>query len=234
MQVKDVIVPPMIMVSIDKPTGITSQAVVGRVRQITGVKKVGHAGTLDPLATGVLVVAIGREATKRINIEVQKDKTYWAEICLNGTSDTDDIEGKITPVVVGKIPSREEITSALNHFLGEIKQRPPNYSSIKIRGMRAYRRARAGEKFDLGVRNVRIDKIKFGKYVWPKLTLKINCGPGVYIRALARDIGMELGVGGYIVNLRRMQVGEWTLDRSIPLLDFPAWWSKQLGVEKTG
>lgn len=200
-----------------KPKGPTSHDVINRLRRETGVKKIGHAGTLDPLASGVLVVGVGREATKRLGTIVKKEKEYLAKIRLGMTSTTDDEEGekKESAVVAGLTNAKrllKEVEEAVAKFQGEILQTPPIYSAIKIKGQPAYKMARKGQTPKLKTRKVLIKEIEILKYKWPYLKLRVVTGPGVYIRALARDIGKELKVGGYLVELERIRVGNFTLD----------------------
>ena len=203
---------------------MTSHDVVDQLRKIFGVKKIGHAGTLDPLATGVLVIGVGREATKKLAIEVQKEKEYLAEITLGVTSTTDDEEGiktKSTSLKNGdkKPPTLTEVKAVTSKFIGQIKQTPPVYSAVKIKGQEAYKRVRKGEKVELNPREVKIKAIEILNYQWPKLELKIITGPGVYIRAIARDVGEALNVGGYLSGLTRTRVGEFTLADAYQLSD---------------
>ncbi len=190
-----------------KPKGPTSHDIINEIRKITGVKKVGHAGTLDPLAKGVLVVAVGREATKNLHEIVSAEKEYIALIRLGVNSSTDDEEGVKEKITVFKKPLRKEIQAAIKKFIGKTKQTPPIYSALKIRGQAAYKYARAGKEIILKPRPVEIKDIKILKYKWPYLKIKVITGPGVYIRALARDIGCELKTGGYLAGLERTRVG---------------------------
>jgi len=208
------------IVGIYKPLGITSHDVIDRVRSVTGEKKVGHAGTLDPLATGVLVVGIGREATKKLGQVVKKEKEYLALVRLGMTSSTDDEEGEKKEAFKIQIPNHKQIEEILKIFVGEIEQTPPLYSAVKVNGKAAYKRARKGEKFSLKMRKVEIKEIKVIDYKWPELKLCVVTGPGVYIRSLARDIGEKLGVGGYLKNLERVRVGEFRKDNAIQMEDF--------------
>lgn len=190
-----------------KPKGISSFAMVSRVRRFLGIKKVGHAGTLDPLARGVLVIGAGREGTKQLATHVAKEKEYVAEIKLGETSTTDDEEGEKT-VVSTTIPELGEIEMIIKKFVGEIMQVPPIFSAIKVAGKRAYKSARAGEKIEMKARLALIKEIEMLDYNYPVLKIRVVTGPGVYIRSLARDIGAELGVGGYLTDLERTRVGD--------------------------
>lgn len=194
-----------------KPKGISSFKVIAILRRLTGIKKIGHAGTLDPLASGVLVVAVGRQATKQLDQIVAKEKEYRAVIRLGMTSTTDDEEGEKTIIAVDKEPALEMVKDAVATFVGHIEQVPSTFSAIKVAGRRAYDLARKGEIVELKSRPAHIKEIEILDYNWPILTLCVVTGPGVYIRALARDLGAKLGVGGYIAELERTRVGEYTL-----------------------
>jgi len=202
------------IIAINKPRGPTSFAIVAQVRRRTGVKKVGHAGTLDPLASGVLVVAIGREATKKISEVVAKEKEYVADIKLGLTSSTDDEEGT-KDIINDRQPDQEEILKAIKEFIGEIQQVPPQFSAIKIAGRPAYKTARRGEKLELPARPVLIKDIELLEYKYPDLKIKVVTGPGVYIRSLARDLGRALGCGAYMSGLVRTRVGEFRIEDAI-------------------
>lgn len=197
-----------------KPEGVTSFSVVAKVRKISGIKRVGHAGTLDPLACGVLVVAVGRDATKGIDKFVKKEKEYVAEIMLGFESTTDDREGekieyKKSFKFLKKSPELGDVKKVLKKFVGKIEQVPPVYSALKINGKPAYKYARGGEVLDMEKkkREVEIFDIEVLEYKWPILKIKVNTGSGVYIRSLARDVGRQMGVGGYLRFLERTRVG---------------------------
>lgn len=224
------------LVGVNKPKGITSFAVVAFWRKVTGVRKIGHAGTLDPMARGVLVLGIGRTATRQLQLIVKKEKEYRAEICLGATSSTDDAEGEIKLGQKIDEPSLEKIAQTLLKFKGKIKQLPPNYSAIKVAGRPAYRYAREGKGCRLTARQVRVDKIELIAYRWPKVRIRVVTGPGVYIRAIARDLGDKLGTGGYLTDLVRTAVGQFKIDKAVNLADAKIWWqkkSKEFGVEKS-
>ena len=207
--------------NIYKPVGVTSHDVVDRIRRLTGEQRVGHAGTLDPLADGVLVVAVGREFTKMLDTELGKEKEYRADITLGQISTTDDEEGEKQGVVFEIIPTTSEIQKLLPQFIGQIEQTPPRYSAVHVNGMRAYKAARAGKALDLKPRSVFIKNIHIVSYGWPHVVLDVICGSGVYIRSLARDIGAALGCGGYIHKLRRTRVGEHVIESAkCPYHDF--------------
>ncbi|MCS6852928.1 MAG: tRNA pseudouridine(55) synthase TruB [Gemmataceae bacterium] len=202
---------------VDKPAGLTSREAVDRAqRWFPRRTRVGHAGTLDPLATGVLVLAVGR-ATRLIEYVQRMSKTYRAEIGLGARSDTDDVDGTITPVPVGQVPSRAVVEAALARFVGDIEQVPPRFSATRIAGRRAYDLARHGADVDLVPRRVRIEAIRILDYAYPRLEVEVQCGKGTYIRSLARDLGEALGCGGLIRQLRRTQVGPFTVTDALSL-----------------
>jgi tRNA pseudouridine55 synthase len=200
---------------VDKPLRMSSAQAVARVRHRTGGAKVGHAGTLDPLATGVLVLCLGR-ATKQIEALMATEKEYLAEIDLSVLSPSDDLETEPLAVEVARPPSMDEVRSACDGFLGEIEQRPPTYSAVHIDGQRAYDLVRAGKLEERpAAKRVRIDSIRIVNYEWPMLTLDIQSGKGVYIRSLARDLGHALGVGGMLRSLRRTRVGKYRVEDAL-------------------
>jgi len=201
----------------DKPLSFTSNQLLTLIKKETGIKKVGHAGTLDPLATGVLVVAIGKKYTKQLSQFVAKEKKYEARFCLGEESETDDAEGPLIKREIESIPTIEQVKLALDEFVGNIKQLPPIYSAVKIRGQEAYKRTRRGEKIELKPRDVFVKSIKIVKYSWPFLDLIVETGPGVYIRSIARDLGDKLGVGGYVCKLIRTKVGEFEIESAISI-----------------
>ncbi len=207
---------------IDKPIGMSSMQVCavirGRLRAGGAPKrvKVGHGGTLDPLATGVLVVLVGR-ATKRCEQVMAGAKRYETTIDLSCVSSTDDLEGEKTAAQPAEIPTREAIERACAKWTGGMMQRPPIYSAIKVDGRRAYAMARRGEAVELTPRPVRIDAIEIIEYAWPMLRLDITCGKGTYIRSLGRDIGAEVGAGGMLTALRRTRVGAFTIEEALAL-----------------
>lgn len=203
---------------IDKPKGITSHDVIDHLRKITGERRIGHAGTLDPNATGLLIVGVRRESTKLLG-SITKDttKTYIADIMLGATSDTEDSEGIITNSNSDLMPEKSDVEKLLKTFLGEQDQTPPIYSAIKIQGKKAYEVARKGQTIELSPRKIVIHSIKLIDYEYP--SLKINCevSAGTYIRSLARDIGEKLGTGGYLKELRRTKIGEYNIETAVEL-----------------
>lgn len=214
------------IIAVWKPRGPTSHDVIDEIRRLTGEKTVGHAGTLDPLAAGVLVVGIGRKATKKLGETVKKEKEYVATIRLGAESTTDDEEGEKTVTSYQLPVTSEQINDSIRKFIGRIKQTPPRYSAIKIRGQEAYKRIRRGETVELKPRIAEIKSIEILKYKWPYLKLQVVTGPGVYIRSLARDIGNDLKVGGYLSDLERTRVGKYTKEKAASLEDFNLLYSK--------
>ncbi|MFH2136834.1 MAG: tRNA pseudouridine(55) synthase TruB [Patescibacteria group bacterium] len=205
------------IVAIYKPKGPTSFDIIYKLRQITGIKKIGHAGTLDPLASGVLVIGIGREATRKLNEAVESEKEYLATVRFGAESTTDDMAGEKNIKKVSGKPTRKEVKKALEKFCGKIMQLPPNFSAIKIGGVRAYRMARRGEIPKLKKRPVEVREIKIIKYKWPDLKIKIVSGKGFYVRSLARDLGKKLKVGGYLAALERTRVGRFKKSDAIKI-----------------
>lgn len=199
---------------INKPRGRSSFSIVAQVRRLSGIKKVGHAGTLDPEAEGLLVVLLGKEYTKQAEKYSKLDKTYEFEIKLGEVSTTDDEEGDKTEVS-GVKPTKTEIIKALSNYEGEIEQTPPVYSAIKIDGQRAYKRARNGEVVDMPTRKVNIKSIELLGYKYPFASIKADVSSGTYIRSLARSIGEDLKTGAYCTKIVRTRVGEFSLDDAL-------------------
>lgn len=202
-------------VNFDKPLGMTSTQAVGKVRWIFGAQKAGHAGTLDPLATGILPIALG-DATKTMPYLVEAKKTYEVEIKWGERTDTLDAEGDIVAVSDVR-PSKQEITDILPEFIGEISQIPPAYSAIKIDGKRAYDLARAGDAPKMKPRPVQIDGLEILEVHENSAVLRVDCGKGTYIRSLARDMAFALGTEGSVKTLRRTRVGAFREDASFSL-----------------
>lgn len=204
---------------LDKPQGITSRDAVDRAaRWFPRKTKLGHAGTLDPLATGVLVLAVGY-ATRLIEYVQDMPKTYRTRIILGATSDTDDADG-VVRLTADALPADDAtVREALVRFVGDIDQIPPAYSAAHVSGQRAYDLARRGEEVVLSPRRVRIDRIDVVAYSWPQLELNVHCGKGTYIRSIARDLGAALGVGGYVATLRRTRIGPFAVEESMSLDD---------------
>lgn len=202
---------------IDKPKNLTSFDVVARVRKITGVRRVGHAGTLDPLATGLLIVGVG-EATKLLEYLVGLDKEYVTIIQLGGISDTYDAMGDIEYVECPCEPSKALVNNILQkEFIGEMEQVPPMYSAIKVKGKKAYELARKGIREELKPRLITIYNIRTIRYEWPELEILVHCSSGTYIRSLAFDVGQKLGCGGFVQELRRIKVGDFDVKNAATL-----------------
>ena len=203
---------------VDKPAGWTSFDVVNYVRKIVaqaeGKKpkqvKVGHAGTLDPFATGLLILLIGKEYTKRAAEFSKLDKTYEVTMELGKTSTTGDPEGEITHVS-DKKPTMEELEVAASKFIGTIHQIPPAFSAIKLNGRRAYKLARAGKEVKLEPRKVKINRLEVTRYKYPHSTLLADVSSGTYIRSLVEEVGKHMGAGAYCLNLERVKIGNFLL-----------------------
>ena len=214
---------------VDKPQGPTSHRIVGMARKSLGLKKVGHAGTLDPMATGLLVLGVG-QGTKLLTYLVGLDKTYRATIRLGQATDTDDAEGQpvgpVAPEAALDDLGPEVIAAALNEFVGPINQVPSSVSAIKVDGQRAYDRVRAGETVELASRPVTIHSIRVHdttrEDVFWDVDCTIECSSGTYIRAIARDLGQRLGVGGHLTALRRTAVGPFEVDAAVSPEDLSA------------
>ena len=208
---------------IDKPADMTSFGVVARVRRVlseqAGKKvKIGHTGTLDPFATGLLILCVGKE-TKNAMSYTKLDKVYEATIHLGQTSTTGDPEGEVS-AVNDRQPSREEVEKVLQQFTGEITQRPPIYSAIKIDGRRAYDLARQGKDVEIPERKVTIHSLELVDYTYPELKVRTHVSSGTYIRTLAEDIGKTLGTGAYCTQLRRTKVADWQVNDAQTLEEF--------------
>jgi tRNA pseudouridine55 synthase len=207
---------------IDKPAGMTSRDAVNRVQRWFPRKtKIGHTGTLDPLATGVLVVCVGA-ATRLADYVQMMGKSYTSRFRLGATSTTDDADGDVPEMPNAVPPTREQVDSALASFIGTIEQAPPVFSALKLDGRRAHDLARKGKDVPLAARPVRIDAIRVTGYDWPFLDVEIDCGKGTYIRSIARDLGARLGCGGLVQTLRRTRVGPFTAGQGVLLNADPA------------
>jgi tRNA pseudouridine55 synthase len=205
---------------IDKPAGMTSFGVVARVRRVlsqqAGKKvKVGHTGTLDPFATGLMILVVGKE-TKNAMTLTKLDKVYEATIVLGKTSSTGDTEGELTDIS-DKNPSVDEVNTALKEFIGEITQIPPMFSAIKVNGQRAYKLAHKGEVVEIPSRQVMIYSLEIEHYAYPELKIRTHVSSGTYIRTLAEDIGKTLGTGAYCSQLRRIKIADHTIDDAVSL-----------------
>ncbi|MGA7731361.1 MAG: tRNA pseudouridine(55) synthase TruB [Chloroflexia bacterium] len=201
---------------LDKSPGMTSHDVVARVRRIIGQKRVGHAGTLDPMATGVLPVVVGK-ATRLVEYLAEADKAYRATLVLGASSDTYDREGNVVPKAGAVMPGREDVERALEGFRGEIEQVPPMHSALKVGGKRLYELARQGIEVERAARPVTISRLEIEAYKPPVLQLFVECSKGTYIRSLAHDLGEALGTGAYLDALVRTRVGAYALEEAVTL-----------------
>jgi tRNA pseudouridine55 synthase len=204
------------LVVVDKPGGLTSHDVVSRVRRLSGVRKVGHAGTLDPMATGVLVLALGR-ATRLLGHLTLEDKRYDATIRLGATTSTDDAEGEVLEAGSTADLTEDAVREALRRFVGPLDQVPSSVSAVKVGGKRAYARVRDGETVDLPARRIVIHSLDITDLDLPDVRVSVHCSSGTYVRAIARDLGVALGVGGHLTSLRRTAVGPFTLEHAATL-----------------
>lgn len=206
------------LLNIHKPTGMTSRRVVDLVARRAGTKRVGHAGTLDPLASGVLIVCV-EWATRLVTFIQDRPKLYAATFLLGRTSNTDDTTGNVVEVAGAPRPTRADVESALSTFVGEILQVPPQFSAVHVAGKRAHDLARRGMAFDLAPRPVEVYRIDTVRYEFPELDLKIECGSGTYIRSIARDLGSALGCGAVMSALVRERIGDFSLDTAVTVND---------------
>jgi tRNA pseudouridine55 synthase len=211
------------LIIVDKPAGMTSHDVVSQVRRIAGTRRVGHAGTLDPMATGVLVLGVER-STRLLNHLVLTDKTYAATIRLGAATSTDDAEGELLGQADASGIGRAQIEAAAAALTGDIMQRPSSVSAIKVAGERAYARVRAGQSVQLDARPVTVERLTLlseprtaGSFC--DVDVLLDCSSGTYVRALARDLGEALGVGGHLTALRRRRVGPFSLDQALSLTE---------------
>ncbi|MEZ6047515.1 MAG: tRNA pseudouridine(55) synthase TruB [Planctomycetaceae bacterium] len=217
------------VLNVHKPAGVSSRQVVTDVewnlRRLAreagqklrrGTVKVGHAGTLDPLATGVLVICIGK-ATQLVPYLQDRPKTYLAEFTLGVRSETDDTEGELIPVPDAIPPASNHIEEALSNYQGEIDQVPPSFSAVHVDGVRAYALARRGKEVSIDARPVEVHEIKLLDYQWPEISLEIQCGSGTYIRSIARDLGNDLGCGAVMHGLTRSVIGQFTHEKAITI-----------------
>lgn len=205
---------------IDKPRDWTSFDVVAKIRSMTRIKKIGHAGTLDPLATGLMIVCIGRKATKEIEVFQAEKKKYEAIIRLGATTKTFDAEMVEENQKDTSTISLDAINEVLTKFKGEIEQIPPIFSAKKIDGVAAYKSARKNKPVEMKPSKITIYNIEILEFTNPLLSILVNCSKGTYIRSLANDIGHDLAVGGYLDNLKRTGIGNYELEKAISLLEF--------------
>ena len=206
------------LVVVDKSPGMTSHDVVARVRRLAGTRKVGHAGTLDPMATGVLVLGVDR-ATRLLGHLMLTEKAYDATIRLGQSTTTDDAEGEVVETHAVDGVREDDVRAVLARFVGDVEQVPTAVSAIKVDGQRAYARVRAGEQVELKARPVTIHELTVHEVALPDVRITVRCSSGTYIRAIARDLGAALGIGGHLTALRRTAVGSFDLSRSHTLDD---------------
>jgi tRNA pseudouridine55 synthase len=205
---------PFGLLNVNKPAGLTSRDAVNRVERLVRPAKAGHAGTLDPLATGVLVICVG-QATRLIRFVQRMRKQYRATFLLGRRSETDDLEGEVIETPNAIVPSRAELDQVLTQFVGNIEQRPPAHSAIKIAGRRAYKLARRGKAVELAARTVTIHRLVVRRYEYPELELDIECGSGTYIRALGRDIAASLVTVAVMSALERTAIGPFCVEKAL-------------------
>ncbi|NIP87373.1 MAG: tRNA pseudouridine(55) synthase TruB [Planctomycetales bacterium] len=206
------------LLNINKPTGMTSRDVVDRVQEAAGPVKAGHAGTLDPLASGVLIVCVGK-ATRLVDYVQRMRKCYRATFLLGRSSPSDDTETEVTPLEGPPQPTAAQVTAALAPLTGTIQQRPCAYSAVKVAGRRAYRLARQGKDVPLAAREVTIFQLQLVQYDYPQLVLDIACSGGTYVRALGRDLAQSLGTAAVMSALTRTAIGPFRVEDAIPLVD---------------
>ncbi|MDK9701243.1 MAG: tRNA pseudouridine(55) synthase TruB [bacterium] len=210
-----------LLLAIDKPVGWTSFDAVAFLRSRLKIKRIGHCGTLDPFATGLLLIALGRAATCRIDDWSAADKKYLGTIRFGIATDTDDITG--TEIGSGRVPELSEVDAALPQFLGEQMQLPPSFSAIKVDGKKAYVAARKGKPIELAPRPITIHELRLLRWNSPEVEVAVVCSKGTYIRALARDIGLKLNTVATLSALRRTAIGEISVERAVsPQMAFEA------------
>ncbi len=201
---------------VDKPIGLTSHDVVQIIRRGTNIRRAGHTGTLDPRASGVLVILLG-PAVRLSEFVSASDKRYQATIRLGSSTDTYDSEGTIVSSASIDDITEERFTDALSQFIGEIEQTPPPYSAVKVQGRRAYAMAREGEEFELSPRMINVYSLEVLEWAPPEVVIDVYCSSGTYVRSLANDLGRDLGTGAHLIGLRRTKSGRFTLRDAVPL-----------------
>lgn len=202
---------------IDKPAGMTSHDVIARLRRLTGISRIGHAGTLDPFATGLLIVGVGRGATKRLGEYLGKSKEYVRTAVLGATSDTQDGTGEIILLPDPVMPGEAALREAMAKFIGPQQQIPPMYSAKKIGGKKLYELARKGMEVERKPSNIVIERLVLDSYAPPHFTFTALCSSGTYVRTLAHDIGAAVGTGAYLETLRRTTIGVFSVDQAATL-----------------
>jgi len=205
---------PCGLLNLNKPAGMTSRRVVDRVQTLGRRLKAGHAGTLDPLASGVLVVCVGA-ATRLIPYVQAMPKRYCATFLLGRHSPTEDVDGPVTELVAPPIPSLDALSKAARGLTGEILQRPPEFSALKVEGRRAYDLARAGRPLDLKPRPITVHRLDIEAYQYPELRLAVECGSGTYVRSLGRDLAASLGTAAVMSQLVRLAIGCFTIEEAV-------------------
>lgn len=201
---------------VDKPVGLTSHDVVQIIRRGTGIRRAGHTGTLDPRASGVLVILVG-PAVRLSEFVSASDKRYQATIRLGSSTDTYDAEGEITDVFSVDDLTEEHFNEILQQFVGEIEQVPPPYSAVKVKGRKAYEMARKGEEVNLEPRMINVYNLDVLEWAPPEVVVDVYCSSGTYVRSLANDLGNALGVGAHLIGLRRTKSGRFTLRDAVPM-----------------
>lgn len=201
---------------VDKPVGMTSHDVVQAIRNGTNLRRAGHTGTLDPRASGVLVILVG-PAVRLSEYVSASDKRYQAIIRLGGSTDTFDAEGLVTPTKDPVTVTEAQFEEALKTFVGEIEQTPPPYSAVKVQGRKAYEMAREGEEVELAPRKITVHHLEVLEWTPPEVVIDVHCSSGTYVRSLANDLGVMLGCGAYLVGLRRTKSGRFSLRDAVPL-----------------
>jgi tRNA pseudouridine55 synthase len=214
---------------IDKPAGMTSFDVIARLRRLTGISRIGHAGTLDPFATGLLIVGVGRGATKHLGDYLGMSKEYVGTAVLGATSDTQDGTGALVLLPDPTMPDAAALREAMVHFLGPQQQIPPMYSAKKIGGKKLYELARKGMEVERKPANIVIERLNLDAYVPPHFTFTVLCSSGTYVRTLAHDIGAAVGTGAYLETLRRTTIGEFSVENASTLESLgPNDWQEKL------
>jgi tRNA pseudouridine55 synthase len=210
------------LVLVNKPQGRTSFSLIHAMRKLTGVKKIGHAGTLDPFATGVMVIFVGKNFTKLSDKFLMGDKEYVGQVYLGVSTDTYDCDGKVV-AQSKKVPTIEEIEKAIAHFQGEIEQIPPMFSAKKVKGKKLYELARKGIEIERSAAKIQVT-VELISYNYPDLIINIRCSKGTYIRSIAHEMGVMLGCGAHLAQLKRTRSGNFRLEECIEgsLLDDPA------------
>ena len=206
------------LLNVHKPARFTSRDVVNHIQRLVKPHKIGHAGTLDPLATGVLLVTIG-QATRLEEFLHRLPKQYLGTFLLGRRSDTEDIEGAVEELPNPPVPTEGQLRAALPRFIGQIEQVPPAYSALKIEGKRAYHLARQGQEVKLAARTIQVHQVELVSYVYPQLVLNIRCGSGTYVRSLGRDIASAAGTDAVMSALVRTAIGPFGVEESVPLTE---------------